>query len=272
MFAARGRVFAGRTAEAGPLFDEAAALATNPVHIDSSRLLAQAHDAWLNGDLAAAGNALDSCVDVLVRTAGSNAAPSWGEWAVFRTSLDPADPRPADSLRSSDVLVQALNRAALHYCDAVRAAESGQPEKAAHALALADKLAANRPFHRHLLRAYLLHHTVLGDPEPVLREALAWLVDTGEMRMIRRCRSALQALGAPVPRPDRDLSDVPPALRGLGITGREFEVLALLNEGLSNPAIAARLHLSRRTIETHVSSLLAKTGATDRRDVTRWLV
>ncbi len=49
------------------------------------------------------------------------------------------------------------------------------------------------------------------------------------------------------------------------VSGREAEVLAAVGEHLSNAQIASRLHLSVRTVETHVSSLLRKLGVADRR-------
>lgn len=50
-----------------------------------------------------------------------------------------------------------------------------------------------------------------------------------------------------------------------GISAREAEILALIGEHRSNAEIGAQLFISVRTVETHVSSLLRKLGAPDRR-------
>jgi DNA-binding NarL/FixJ family response regulator len=47
------------------------------------------------------------------------------------------------------------------------------------------------------------------------------------------------------------------------LTAREREVLALMAEGRTNFGIARRLWLTDRTVETHVSSIMAKLGLAD---------
>ena len=48
------------------------------------------------------------------------------------------------------------------------------------------------------------------------------------------------------------------------LTAREREVLAQVAEGRSNREIARLLHMSEKTVKTHVSSILAKLGVADR--------
>ena len=53
------------------------------------------------------------------------------------------------------------------------------------------------------------------------------------------------------------------------LTPTEVKVAKLVEEGLSNPEIAARLLLSRRTVATHVSHILRKLGVHSRIDIAR---
>jgi DNA-binding CsgD family transcriptional regulator len=53
------------------------------------------------------------------------------------------------------------------------------------------------------------------------------------------------------------------------LTDAELKVAAFVEEGLSNPEIAARLMLSRRTVATHVSHILKKLNVTTRTDIAR---
>lgn len=60
---------------------------------------------------------------------------------------------------------------------------------------------------------------------------------------------------------------LPAVLATQGVTGREAEVLRALTGSQTNAEIANALHISVRTVESHVSSLLAKLGVASRKSL-----
>jgi DNA-binding NarL/FixJ family response regulator len=59
--------------------------------------------------------------------------------------------------------------------------------------------------------------------------------------------------------------------RRASLTEREWAVLELLREGLSTAEMAARLFVTPATVRSHVSAILAKLGAADRREAVQML-
>ena len=56
------------------------------------------------------------------------------------------------------------------------------------------------------------------------------------------------------------------------LTAREREVLQLAAEGSTSAAIAARLHVSQRTVENHRANLMRKLGLKNRSELVRYAV
>ena len=78
---------------------------------------------------------------------------------------------------------------------------------------------------------------------------------------IRRAQEVLRDLGVRQPRQENRAGVLSP---------REVEVAELVAEGLSNPAIARRLYLSRTTVASHVGHILTKLGFSSRAQIAAW--
>jgi DNA-binding CsgD family transcriptional regulator len=59
---------------------------------------------------------------------------------------------------------------------------------------------------------------------------------------------------------------------GSPLSPRELEIAALIAEGLTNVEIAARLVISKRTVETHVAHIKTKLGLARRVEVAAWVL
>jgi DNA-binding CsgD family transcriptional regulator/tetratricopeptide (TPR) repeat protein len=102
-----------------------------------------------------------------------------------------------------------------------------------------------------------------GDDEGALLDALATFDRLGASRCAAHLRRRLRAAGVRrVPRGPRRASQAEPA----GLTPRQAEVLAQLRQGATNAEIARRLVIAPKTVDHHVSAVLAKLGVRTRRE------
>nr|MDQ3579977.1 LuxR C-terminal-related transcriptional regulator [Actinomycetota bacterium] len=159
------------------------------------------------------------------------------------------------------------------YARAVLLGRSGAAQEATAAVNNAMAVGARYTMARHLglrLVAPAALDAGWGAPLDWLRAAEEHFHRTGVPTIASACRALLRKGGAIVSRRREGINDVPAALRTAGITVREYEVLRLLVERLGNREIADQLHLSPRTVEKHVSSLMAKTGEPNRVALSRY--
>jgi DNA-binding CsgD family transcriptional regulator/tetratricopeptide (TPR) repeat protein len=100
--------------------------------------------------------------------------------------------------------------------------------------------------------------------ELALRRALDVCSTLGAVATARIIRQKMRSLGIRfVPAGQRTATRENP----LGLTRREQEVLELLCDGRTNAGIAAKLVISPKTVDHHVSSVLAKLGVSKRTEV-----
>ncbi|GAA4803439.1 ATP-binding protein [Nocardioides caeni] len=196
-----------------------------------------------------------------------------GLWALLETALtgDGADAR--EEIRSGPQSNSPHNHFALRYADAIALGREGRAVEAEQAFADAEWAMPGREPWLELNARFLVAGAAArdgwGDPERWFRHVLDGFVDYGLAGAASVCRVAMRDAGFAVPRKAVGSGRVPVELQRLGVTAREYDVLELVVTGLSNKDVAARLHLSVRTVETHVTRLLHRTGCADRAGLAR---
>ena len=172
-----------------------------------------------------------------------------------------------DAVVSSPAAGLRWDRMFATFAQAVLAGRAGDAPAAAAAVEEAMAVGAPYAMGRHLgLR--LVAEAALADgwgsPIDWLREAEDYFHSANVPAVASACRALLRHSGVRVAQRRTGVTEIPAALRSAGLTVREYEVLLLLADRLGNREIADRLHLSTRTVEKHVSSLITKTGLPNR--------
>lgn len=211
-----------------------------------------------------------------------------------RLCLEAQDPSSPDCLPTLELLVSARLAAgdlaaATEALERLRAADATGGERAAAALALAEGrlhaasadtrasgslsaaveafAALDLPLEAARAQLELARATARDSPAGAVAEArlaLATFERLGAGHDADVAAGLLRALGVKAARSGP---------KGVGVlTKREREVLDLLAAGLSNPEIAARLYLSRKTVQHHVAHVLSKLGVRSRAEAAAYAV
>jgi predicted ATPase/DNA-binding CsgD family transcriptional regulator len=211
-------------------------------------------------------DALDRLRQADVMSGVSGALHQLGEVAAMRGDVKAAAAYYAESLDETGTRENLVGKLV---AVGRLAAVGGHAESAARILGAAEAVAETvgyvrrRPEQERLDRDAAIARAALGDAG----FAAAWAAGRtlSDEQAVAEALAVLASLGAPV----TTGSSVGGRSAGVAIpelTPREREVLALVCAHLQDREIAARLFLSPRTVEGHVSHILGKLGVRTRRD------
>lgn len=119
-------------------------------------------------------------------------------------------------------------------------------------------------------RAYLREAFRVGASGYVLKDAVDLELVDAARAVAAGGRYLHPTLGAELIRAEEEARSKPSAGRGIALSQREVEVVRLVAAGYSNKEIADALFLSVRTVETHKTHIIQKTGLRARSELTRF--
>jgi len=234
----------------------ACAAAPGDPEVEGSALVgARGMLALLDGDRPSALDIFSRGIAILDTAPQRGPASYRGMWPLLLAAHGDARTTAAiGHAREIGLTVNRANRGLLGYADAILAGRAGDGPRATELATAADGDLQHYPVWADLARLCAAEPALAdgwGKPRQWLEAAAGVFARYGIEPLAMRCRQLLEG-----PRPSR--------WSRLGITDRQADVLRLVAAGISNKEIAARLHLSPRTVEKHVENLLRITAAQSR--------
>ncbi len=120
-------------------------------------------------------------------------------------------------------------------------------------------------------RAYLRDAFAAGASGYVLKDAIDLELLDAVRAVAEGGRYLHPSLGAELMRAEQEATRGPRSEHGVPLSKREVDVLRLVAKGFSNKEIADELYISVRTVETHKTHIMQKTGLRQRSELTKFV-